>query len=151
MKNYVLPLLLFFFFSCQNEAPKHPPTAELEFIIIKNQELGYLVSIPGMYSVDQDGPETMCRLDGHPVFVVNYVTHEEGNKRGLWPDHQPDKYQGSPNGWVLYSYTHYDGPFGMETRSYVKKVGEKFLSLDFRMREEDREIEKRILKSFVIG
>ncbi len=150
MKNLMLLSLVVLLLGCQNEPPDHPPVKNLEFIKIKNQELGYLISLPSNYSIQQEGAEIHCRMDGFPVLMINYVSMEEGDRRGLWPDHKPDKNQAAPNGWILYSYTHYDGPFGMATRSYVKKMGNKYLSLDFRLKEEDREVERIILRSFVI-
>ncbi len=148
MKTSVLIATLAIFLSCTNTPPSHPSLETVNYITVKNPELGYMLSIPDYYSTENEGPEMMCRYDDFPVLAINYVSMEEGDERGLWPDHKPDKSQSAPNGWILYSYTHYDGPFGMETRSYVKKIGDKFLSLDFRLREEDRPLEMKILRSF---
>lgn len=137
---------------CESTPPELPDPASVSWITYTNPVLGYSVDVPSSFVRQENSrnPSVLFRYDGFPVVAVNFVSREEGKKRGLWVGKEPAGtiHLGNRDG-KRYVYRHYDGPSYMRTMSYVVEHQGKYLGLEFRTgNEEPDTVQSRILASF---
>ena len=121
---------------CRNEGHPNLSINEVEWKEYSNEKIGYSVSIPKVYTVQEweDGRGVMFRLQGNqPMMLIRFSTAEEDEHSGIWYNHDPIKkieLAGLPG--HFYDYYHFDGPSGIHTRSYVIPYKKKNLGVEFR-------------------
>ena len=138
---------------CRNEGHPNLSINEVEWKEYSNEKIGYSVSIPEVYTVQEweDGRGVMFRLQGNqPMMLIRFSTAEEDEHSGIWYNHDPIKeieLAGLPG--HFYDYYHFDGPSGIHTRSYVIPYHNKNLGIEFRTIEIGP-VEEKILSSFTL-
>jgi hypothetical protein len=156
-KEYYIPFvivlgLLLPLTGCQTKtaALDRLKTDELTWTTYMNTELGYTLSHPVIFKpeVYGDGNVLFRYRMGVPV-LVRFTDEEDGRRRGAWFGHDPvEKVQLGDRSGQKFIYTHWDGPFGARTVSYVVQYKGKFLALEFRTDGDLYQFQKRILDSF---
>lgn len=138
---------------CRNEGHPNLSISEVEWKEYTNEKIGYSVSIPDSYLLDEweDSSAVMFRLLGNqPMMLVRFGNEQEDKHRGIWYNHEPIKQielAGIPGNF--YDYYHYDGPSGIHTRSFVIPFKNKNLGIEFRTLEIGP-VEDKILSSFTL-
>ena len=121
---------------CRNEGHPNLSINEVEWKEYSNEKIGYSVSIPEVYTVQEweDGRGVMFRLQGNqPMMLTRFSTAEEDEHSGIWYNHYPiKKIELAGLLGHFYDYYHFDGPSGIHTRSYVIPYKKKNLGVEFR-------------------
>ena len=121
---------------CRNKGHPNLSINEVEWKEYSNEKIGYSVSIPEVYTVQEweDGRGVMFRLNGNqPMMLIRFGTEEEDKHRGIWYNHEPIKQiELAGISGEYYNYYHFDGPSGIHTRSYVIPYKKKNLGVEFR-------------------
>jgi hypothetical protein len=103
----------------------------------RNDAIGISLEYPGQCSVEDEGQRVLIRFDGAPIISIAWTTEAGARKNGLWAGHDPiGPVQLGGRAGNLYRYTHHDGPFGMNTTSFVVPHREKLFALEFRTTDE---------------
>lgn len=136
--------------ACRQESPLPPEEGSFSWTTYTNVAVGYTMSIPDVYRIDEEnsGRGVFFRWNGVPVKV--YLTDERnGRRNGLWPGEEPSgEIELGGRVGLLYEYNHWDGPLGSEMRSYVVPHKGEELGLEFRSEGELHAVNQRILDSF---
>ena len=152
-KTILFIIIILFVASCRKEGHPNLSISEVEWKEYSNEKIGYSVSIPEVYTVQEweDGRGVMFRLQGNqPMMLIRFSTAEEDEHSGIWYNHDPIKeieLAGLPG--HFYDYYHFDGPSGIHTRSYVIPYHNKNLGIEFRTIEIGP-VEEKILSSFTL-
>jgi hypothetical protein len=136
---------------CRHDAPPPPAERSFEWTTYSNEAIGYTMSIPDVYRIDEEGggEAVFFRWDGRVPVKVELTDERNGRRNGLWPGEEPSgeiELDGRPGD--LYEYDHWDGPFGSAMRSYVVPHDGKELGLEFRSDGELHAVNQQILDSF---
>ena len=100
-----------------------------------NDVIGYTLRVPAVCEVEEadDGRDVLFRFLGAPIIAIRFVDESEGSERGLWVGHEPiSETELSGRSGFRYRYDHYDGPFGMQTVSYVVPHRDRLIGLELR-------------------
>lgn len=128
-----------------------PEVAADGWTVYVNERVGYHLKVPDICDVEEhdDGRTVLFRFRGAPIIAVNFVDEVEGDQRGLWTGHEPSgEVELAGRHGHRYRYDHYDGPFGMQTVSYVVPHRDRFLGVELRTGEpEPTTIQQTILDS----
>ena len=152
-KTILLIIIILFVASCRKEGHPNLSISEVEWKEYSNEKIGYSVSIPEVYTIQEweDGRGVMLRLNGNqPMMLIRFGTEEEDKHRGIWYNHEPIKQiELAGISGEYYNYYHFDGPSGIHTRSYVISYHNKNLGIEFRTIEIGP-VEEKILSSFTL-
>ena len=139
---------------CRHDAPPPPAEGSFEWTTYSNEAIGYTMSIPDVYRIDEegDGEAVFFRRDGRVPVKVYLTDERNGRRTGLWPGEEPSgEIELDSRSGHLYEYDHWDGPFGSATRSYVVPHDGQELGLEFRSDGELHAINQQILDSFTFA
>jgi len=126
-----LPVAALLLIACDT-TPEWPASADA-WKQYDNELIGISLQYPEQCSVDDEGHRVLIRCDGAPIISIAWTTEAGAKKNGLWPGHDPvGPVQLGGRMGELYRYTHHDGPFGMQTTSFVVPHRDKLLALEFR-------------------
>jgi hypothetical protein len=135
-KMNLLIITILLIAGCRNEGHPNLSINEVEWKEYSNEKIGYSVSIPEVYTVQEweDGRGVMFRLQGNqPMMLIRFSTAEEDEHSGIWYNHYPiKKIELAGLLGHFYDYYHFDGPSGIHTRSYVIPYKKKNLGVEFR-------------------
>ena len=135
-KTILLIIIILFVASCRKEGHPNLSISEVEWKEYSNEKIGYSVSIPEVYTVQEweDGRGVMFRLQGNqPMMLIRFSTAKEDEHSGIWYNHYPiKKIELAGLLGHFYDYYHFDGPSGIHTRSYVIPYKKKNLGVEFR-------------------
>ena len=155
--NYVFLVLslLVLTSGCESKPPPALSMASVRWGTYKNENVGYTLQYPVAYTLQtsQAGRDILFRYNGFPAMAINYTTKGEADERGLWADHKAaGEIKLAGQSGKQYIYNHYDGPFYMQTVSYVIILDRKFLALEFRTQNEKADsLQQHILDSFALS
>lgn len=158
LRSSTLVLLCTFFMlilSCENSPPPALSMVNIHWATYENLKADYSLQYPSAYSWKEHhgGRDVQFRYDGFPLIAINRTTEEEARKRGLWAKHRPVDDDIVLGGRVgrKYIYRHYDGPFYMQTLSYVVEDEGKYVALEFRTQNTELDsTQKHIVESFTL-
>tara|TARA_Y100000590_G_scaffold404917_1_gene492824 strand:+ start:2518 stop:2913 length:396 start_codon:yes stop_codon:yes gene_type:complete len=126
--------------------------SKLEWATYNNEQVGYTVQYPTAFTLqnNSNGRDLILRHNGFPVIAINYTTREEAVSRDLWAGYEPaGDIELAGKAGKKYIYKHYDGPFYMRTFSYVIEHNNRFLALEFRIKNDSVDsLQQHILQSF---
>jgi len=152
-KTILLIIIILFVASCRKEGHPNLSISEVEWKEYSNEKIGYFVSIPEVYTVQEweDGSGVMFRLNGNqPMMLIRLGTKAEDKHRGIWYNHEPIKQiELARISGEYYDYYHFDGPSGIHTRSYVIPYKKKNLGVEFRTFEIGP-VEEKILSTLTL-
>lgn len=115
----------------------------------RNDHIGIALEHPAQCTVEGDGDRAIVRYDGAPIVSIAWLTEASARRNGLWAGHEsvgPIEMGGRAG--KRYRYTHYDGPFGMRTTSFVVPHHDRYLALEFRTPRDDLNgLQQRVLAS----
>jgi len=136
---------------CRHDAPPPPAEGSFAWTTYTNEAVGYTISIPDVYAIDEEGAGAgvFLRWDGRVPVKVYLTDERNGRRNGLWPGEEPSgEIELDGRAGHLYEYDHWDGPFGSAMRSYVVPHDGKELGLEFRSDGELHAVNQQILDSF---
>jgi hypothetical protein len=148
----MLVLSILLLAACRGKPPEHPELDSVQWRSYANEAIGFRMTIPDCYSVQEDtgAPDVIFRSDGYPVMMVTLLGKDRADRRGLWADHEPvatEMLDGRPAN--RYEYDHHDGPFIMHTLSWVMPWRGQFLELALRTEASVPDaLQQRMLDSF---
>ena len=152
-KPILLIIIILFVASCRKEGHPNLCISEVEWKEYSNEKIGYSVSIPEVYTVQEweDGSGVMFRLNGNQLMMlIRLGTKAEDKHRGIWYNHEPIKQiELAGISGEYYDYYHFDGPSGIHTRSYVIPYKKKNLGVEFRTFEIGP-VEEKILSTLTL-
>jgi len=152
-KTILLIIIILFVASCRKEGHPNLSISEVEWKEYSNEKIGYFVSIPEVYTVQEweDGSGVMFRLNGNQLMMlIRLGTKAEDKHRGIWYNHEPIKQiELAGISGEYYDYYHFDGPSGIHTRSYVIPYKKKNLGVEFRTIEIGP-VEEKILSTLTL-
>lgn len=152
-KTILLIIIILFVASCRKEGHPNLSISEVEWKEYSNEKIGYSVSIPKVYTVQEweDGSGVMFRLNGNQLMMlIRLGTKAEDKHRGIWYNHEPIKQiELAGISGEYYDYYHFDGPSGIHTRSYVIPYKKKNLGVEFRTFEIGP-VEEKILSTLTL-
>jgi hypothetical protein len=152
-KTILLIIIILFVASCRKEGHPNLSISEVEWKEYSNEKIGYFVSIPEVYTVQEweDGSGVMFRLNGNQLMMlIRLGTKAEDKHRGIWYNHEPIKQiELAGISGEYYDYYHFDGPSGIHTRSYVIPYKKKNLGVEFRTFEIGP-VEEKILSTLTL-
>ena len=152
-KTILLIIIILFVASCRKEGHPNLCISEVEWKEYSNEKIGYSVSIPEVYTVQEweDGSGVMFRLNGNQLMMlIRLGTKAEDKHRGIWYNHEPIKQiELAGISGEYYDYYHFDGPSGIHTRSYVIPYKKKNLGVEFRTFEIGP-VEEKILSTLTL-
>ncbi len=152
-KTILLIIIILFVASCRKEGHPNLSISEVEWKEYSNEKIGYSVSIPEVYTVQEweDGSGVIFRFNGNqPMMLIRLGTKAEDKHRGIWYNHEPIKQiELAGISGEYYDYYHFDGPSGIHTRSYVIPYKKKNLGVEFRTFEIGP-VEEKILSTLTL-
>lgn len=152
-KTILLIIIILFVASCRKEGHPNLSISEVEWKEYSNEKIGYSVSIPEVYTVQEweDGSGVIFRFNGNqPMMLIRLGTKAEDKHRGIWYNHEPIKQiEIAGISGEYYDYYHFDGPSGIHTRSYVIPYKKKNLGVEFRTFEIGP-VEEKILSTLTL-
>ncbi len=152
-KTILLIIIILFVASCRKEGHPNLSISKVEWKEYSNEKIGYSVSIPEVYTVQEwgDGSGVIFRFNGNqPMMLIRLGTKAEDKHRGIWYNHEPIKQiELAGISGEYYDYYHFDGPSGIHTRSYVIPYKKKNLGVEFRTFEIGP-VEEKILSTLTL-
>ena len=145
--------VIMLFLACENSPPPALSMVRIHWATYENLKADYSLQYPSAYSWEEhrSGQDVLFRYDGFPLIAINRTTEEGAREQGLWANHEPVSNEivfGGKNG-RKYIYKHFDGPFYMQTLSYVVEDDGKYVALEFRtLNTELDSIQEHIVESF---
>jgi hypothetical protein len=148
--SLILILIFVLISGCTSEGHENTSPGYIHWVTYRNEAVGYEVKIPDIYNPIEweDGSGVAFKRNGNETVMLVRWANEADKSRGIWLSH-------NPNGTCVlfgqsgrtYDYIHYDGPFGIRTRSWVIPYKNRELGVEFRMINITK-VEKQILDSF---
>lgn len=106
--------------SCASVAPMLPSANELEWTSYSNDRMGFSLSIPSDFLVQEYEGDVFFRYHDRVALRITLTTTDDARQRGLWPVSSPvAELAVAGHQAQQYIYDHYDGPVFDHFVTYV--------------------------------
>ena len=151
MVRRLSPAWILLLAACTTPDPLPPEAGSFEWLAYENETVGFTLEYPDAYTADTetDGRAVFFRGERGVPVKVYWTSAREADGHGLWFGESPvSEITLAGHEGHLYDYSHCDGPFCSQMKSYVIPLRDRFLALEFRSEGPLHDVNQHILDSF---